>query len=678
MSGVGGAETAPIAGTGFTPRRARLTPLRSMPALNRWANLAWTILLAAAGAALAQLFLLTVTASSTDIQPGDPTPPASPATTPAAALLPTLHALPRATATPTETPVPAPSSPSPTATASPQDEPVPEDPELEPYLRLLAALEAMPSDGAAEELSVLAQTWPGTAAAYEAHLALARYYGGRGDGRASANFEAALALDRPLQVRLEWATYLEATGRAVDAYAAFRDVARRFPSYSVPTMQRLSGDPIALARDFLDLGFYQEALAALPVGVAVDEIQVRAEVLTRLRRHGEALAEFERWLLLEPVSQAAQLGRAASLVSLGRLEEALAAYRSATGATATLGEAQVLSALGRREEALDRYLSLSTALGWWSAAGLLERMGRPADSLQQYSLTAASTSFLADDAAYRLWVLARAQANEEYESEARAFLEKSWPNYYTLLARGQAFTATAAPELASVDHLALRRASFLSQMGRPDWAARELVLASRSTQDPAHLLAFSQALFELGAYHASQRIAERDVLAKGATPLQAWRLSYPEAYPELVGAASAEFGLDPILIWSVMRQESRYDSQAISRANAHGLMQVVPATRDEIGRALGEPVDHESMFDPATSIRFGAFYLSQMLKRFNGDLELAVAAYNGGGGTVSRSLADPMVSSRDDFYRWLTLAEPREFLNRVMLNYRIYQWLDTL
>ncbi len=674
-SGDGGRRPTPR----FKPRAARLRPLSGMRAPLRGSiTVAWTTLLIAAGAVLAQLVLLTVTASSLDIDPVEPEPPRQRPTQAALAALPSPRSVALATSTPTETLNPPTPAPTPTAPEAPAEDPVPDDPEMEPYLRLLGALEAMPSDAAAEELASVAAAWSGTAAAYEAHLTLARYYRDQGDPRATARYEAALALDRPLDVRLEWAAHLESVGRGGDAYAAFKDVARRFTAEGVPAMLRLAADPIALAGDLLGLGFYGEALAAVPPGGSSTELRLRAEALTRLRRYSEALAEYERWLLLEPESQEARLGRAQNLVRLGRLEEALLAYGSVSSATGRLGEAQVLSALGRREDAFDRFVALSSPVGWWSAAGLLERMGRAGEALPNYSLTASSQSSLADDAAYRLLVLARTHGIAGYESEARSHLENMWPNYYTLLARGQPFSSTPAPPIPFVDHPALRRSRALEVLGRPEWAARELVLASRDTQDLSLLLQFSEALFELGAYADSQRIAERDVLANGAAPLLAWRLSYPKAYPEAVRASSAEFGLEPILIWSVMRQESRYNPNAISRANAHGLMQVVPSTRDEIARALGIPTDHESMFDPATSIRFGAFFLSQMLQRFGGDVELAVAAYNGGGGTVSRSLADPLVSSRDDFYRWLTLGEPREFLNRVMLNYRVYEWLDSV
>ena len=125
-----------------------------------------------------------------------------------------------------------------------------------------------------------------------------------------------------------------------------------------------------------------------------------------------------------------------------------------------------------------------------------------------------------------------------------------------------------------------------------------------------------------------------------------------------------------------MRQESSFHPEAVSVSYAQGLMQVIPSTRDLIAKALGTSAGPESMFDPATSIRFGVCYLGEMVRRFGGDVEHAVAAYNGGPTTVQRTLDYPMVRDRNDFYRWLTKAQSREFVNRVMLNYAVYQWLE--
>jgi soluble lytic murein transglycosylase len=70
-----------------------------------------------------------------------------------------------------------------------------------------------------------------------------------------------------------------------------------------------------------------------------------------------------------------------------------------------------------------------------------------------------------------------------------------------------------------------------------------------------------------------------------------------------------------------------------------------------------------------------AWLLRFLLDYYDGDVELAIAAYNGGAGSVDAWLADPLVSDRDDFLRWIGFGSTREYLERVSLYYSIYQQL---
>ncbi len=158
-------------------------------------------------------------------------------------------------------------------------------------------------------------------------------------------------------------------------------------------------------------------------------------------------------------------------------------------------------------------------------------------------------------------------------------------------------------------------------------------------------------------------------------PLSFWRLSYPRPYSETVQAAAAEFNVDPHLIWSVMRQESRFDAQAMSYVGARGLMQVMPSTQEWIAEQLGEEIAPGEAFMPDSNIRMGAWFLGFLLDYFDGDLQLAVAAYNGGAGSVDSWLDDPLVSDRDDLLRWIGFGETREYVERVSMNYEVYKAL---
>lgn len=583
----------------------------------------------------------------------------------------------------TRTTTPA-DTPTATLTATPEnpyERLLREYPQIEEYIRLVKARDTMPDPEAITELELLISEYPETPVAHEAHLSLARYFASIGDSRAYDHYSTALALDSPPTLKLEWARYLEVAGRRGEAYTAFREIFRRFPDEARPALVRLAADPLTLAADLLAFGFPGDVLAVLPVSTDSPRIlALRAGALMALGRTQEALATYEAWLAIAPDSVDARLGKAGALSRLARSEEALVLYAPIPTTGAQLARGEILHGLGRKTEALEVYLHLSDLVAWWRAAGILEELGRSTEAVPLYEQVARSSSALGDDAAYRLWVLAHRLGDTSRADVARQILEGFWPNYYSLLVRGTGFRGDVAPALATPAgaRLVVERAHALDRLGHPEWAISELVYAARATDDPAMELAFGQALYERGAYHEASRIGVAILSRKGSPlwTLAAWRLAYPKAYPQAVDTAAREFGVDPLLIWSVMRQESSFHPEAASVSYAQGLMQVIPSTRDLIAKALGTSAEPESMFDPATSIRFGAYYLADVLRRFGGDVEYAVAAYNGGPTTVQRTLDYAMVRDRNDFYRWLTKAQSREFVNRVMLNYAVYQWLE--
>ena len=105
-------------------------------------------------------------------------------------------------------------------------------------------------------------------------------------------------------------------------------------------------------------------------------------------------------------------------------------------------------------------------------------------------------------------------------------------------------------------------------------------------------------------------------------------MSYYKQYESYVNEASEKYGVDKRLIYAVIEQESGGNASAVSSAGAQGLMQLMPAT----ARGLGV----SDAFDPKQNIMGGTKYLSQLLDKYGGDVETALAAYNGGPGNVSR------------------------------------------
>ena len=116
--------------------------------------------------------------------------------------------------------------------------------------------------------------------------------------------------------------------------------------------------------------------------------------------------------------------------------------------------------------------------------------------------------------------------------------------------------------------------------------------------------------------------------ATGATQLQATNSAFSPQIEALISKYSALRGLDPAVVRAVIHAESDGDPNSVSRAGAKGLMQIMP---DEL-RAYGI----SDAFDPEQNISAGTRQLADKLKLFNGDLKLALAAYNAGSGAVKK------------------------------------------
>lgn len=165
-------------------------------------------------------------------------------------------------------------------------------------------------------------------------------------------------------------------------------------------------------------------------------------------------------------------------------------------------------------------------------------------------------------------------------------------------------------------------------------------------------------------------------IENGAHHLKA--LSHPTAHMTQVQSASKETGVDPLLVLGLMRQESLFRRTARSNKGATGLMQVMPYTGSKIAFDLDETFIPDQLSAPATNIRYGIWYLSKLLERFEGGWPLAVAAYNAGPMNVSSWYTrwEGQIEL-DDFVEQIPFTETRNYVKKVSMHYANYLDLYT-
>ncbi|MCM2359378.1 MAG: transglycosylase SLT domain-containing protein [Geobacteraceae bacterium] len=157
-----------------------------------------------------------------------------------------------------------------------------------------------------------------------------------------------------------------------------------------------------------------------------------------------------------------------------------------------------------------------------------------------------------------------------------------------------------------------------------------------------------------------------------------WGLSFPLGYRDHVAQTAAAHDLPESLVYSIIRAESSFLPTALSPAGAVGLMQLMPATAASMANGARGKFNPDSLTNPETNIRLGARHLRDLLDLYQGDLVLAVAAYNAGSGNVNRWRKAFGGLRPDEFVESIPFAETREYVKKVLTNAEIYSRLYRL
>lgn len=148
---------------------------------------------------------------------------------------------------------------------------------------------------------------------------------------------------------------------------------------------------------------------------------------------------------------------------------------------------------------------------------------------------------------------------------------------------------------------------------------------------------------------------------------------YPIKYENQIVKYSQRYNVDPCLVAAVIRAESNFDGKAVSPKGAYGLMQIMPDTALWVAENMKlKDFDVERLYESEINIAMGCWYINNLNTEFNGNIDLVLAAYNGGRGNVQKWLNDKEYSSDGKTLDVIPFGETDKYVKKVKTNYNIY------
>ena len=232
---------------------------------------------------------------------------------------------------------------------------------------------------------------------------------------------------------------------------------------------------------------------------------------------------------------------------------------------------------------------------------------------------------------------------------------------------------------APADDLRVQKALLLGNGGLLDFAVRELQDAADGEDwAPGEM---ARIMRDCGRYDRAIEVLKHTApyyfnVDLPVLPRSYWEVLFPKPYWSDLKRYSTANSLDPFLVASLIRQESEFNPNAVSRANAVGLMQLLPSVGKSLARA--EKVRHynqQMLFAPEVNLQLGTRYFKELVDQYNGHLEYALAAYNAGTDRVDAWLAEGGYRESAEFVESIPFTETREYVQAILRNRTVYQRL---
>jgi soluble lytic murein transglycosylase len=254
-------------------------------------------------------------------------------------------------------------------------------------------------------------------------------------------------------------------------------------------------------------------------------------------------------------------------------------------------------------------------------------------------------------------------------ASVRGFLNAvAWPE--------RRYPASFEPTAATLERI--ERGRLLGSAGLADLRDRELRFGAGADGQP-HILAMYLARAADSTYRALRIMKS---LAPGYmsmplenAPAEFWRLLFPLPYRAALEMYSKQRGLDPFLVAGLIRQESEFNPEAVSPAQAYGLTQLLPSTGRALLKVSPRRFRASILFRPEVNLRLGTTYLRGVYDKNAGKWEPTLAAYNAGGSRVENWLTWATYREPAEFIETIPFSETRNYVFAVLRNAQIYRKL---
>ncbi|WP_250227497.1 lytic transglycosylase domain-containing protein [Anaeropeptidivorans aminofermentans] len=155
----------------------------------------------------------------------------------------------------------------------------------------------------------------------------------------------------------------------------------------------------------------------------------------------------------------------------------------------------------------------------------------------------------------------------------------------------------------------------------------------------------------------------------------AFKIAFPVKHLDLIIKYADKYGLDHDLVCAMIRAESNFDANAVSKRGAEGLMQIIKLTGDWGAGEIGlENYTYSRIKEPEINLDVGCWYIAKLLKQY-GNVDTALAAYNAGSGTVSKWLYDPENSTDNKTLYRIPYPETKKYVEKVNTYRKIYKFI---